>query len=260
MTRVRAENIVVDFPIYGSSSRSLKNTVIRAATGGTLAKDAAERVVVRALDGLSFEILEGDRVGIVGHNGSGKTTLLRVIAGAYEPVRGSIEVAGRVASMLSITLGMDMEATGYENIYLRAALMGFKPKEVAPLVSEICEFSELGDYIEMPVRTYSSGMMMRLAFTISTCVSADVILMDEWLSVGDPEFREKAQRRLQNLLDQAKVLVLASNDESLIRANCNRIMRLEHGKMMGFESVRPLAADRAPQSRQVPSISQASFS
>jgi lipopolysaccharide transport system ATP-binding protein len=257
MTRVRAENIVVDFPLYGSSSRSIKNTVIRAATGGTLARDAAERVVVRALDGLSFEIFEGDRVGIVGHNGSGKTTLLRVIAGAYEPVRGSIEVAGRVASMLSITLGMDMEATGYENIYLRAALMGFKPSEVSPLVAEICEFSELGDYIEMPVRTYSSGMMMRLAFTISTCVSADIILMDEWLSVGDPEFRDKAQQRLHKLLDQAKILVLASNDEGLIRANCNKIMRLEHGKMTAFESVPP---ERASRPREIRSINQAGVS
>jgi lipopolysaccharide transport system ATP-binding protein len=237
MARVHAENVVVDFPIYGSKSRSLKNAFIRAATGGALAADAADRVVVRALDGLSFELLEGDRVGIVGHNGSGKTTLLRVIAGAYEPVSGSVEITGRVASMLSIMIGVDWEATGYENIYLRAALMGVRPRDVAPLVDEICEFAELGNYIEMPVRTYSSGMVMRLAFAISTCISADIILMDEWLSVGDPAFREKAQQRLRRMLDQAKILVLASHDERLIRDNCNRILRLDHGKLVGDERV-----------------------
>lgn len=237
MARVRAENIVVDFPIYGSKSRSLKNTFIRAATGGALAADAADRVVVRALDGLNFEILEGDRVGIMGHNGSGKTTLLRVIAGAYEPVRGSIEITGRVASMLDIMIGVDWEATGYENVYLRAALMGIRPRDVAPMVNEICEFSELGDYIEMPLRTYSSGMVMRLAFAISTCISADIILMDEWLSVGDPAFREKAQQRLRRMLDQAKILVLASHDEQLIRDNCNRVLRLDHGSLVGDERV-----------------------
>lgn len=237
MARVRAEDVVVDFPIYGSKSRSLKNTFIRAATGGALAADAADRVVVRALDGLNFDILEGDRVGIMGHNGSGKTTLLRVIAGAYEPVRGSVEITGRVASMLSIMIGVDWEATGYENIYLRAALMGIRPRDVAPMVDEICEFSELGDYIEMPLRTYSSGMVMRLAFAISTCVSTDIILMDEWLSVGDLAFREKAQQRLRRMLDRAKILVLASHDEQLIRDNCNRILRLDHGRLVGDERV-----------------------
>jgi lipopolysaccharide transport system ATP-binding protein len=247
MIYVRADNIVVDFPIYGAQSRSLKNTFIRTATGGLLAKDAADRIVVRAIDGFTFMLNEGDRLGIVGHNGSGKTTLLRVIAGAYEPVSGSIEVVGRVASMLSINLGMDPEATGYENIFLRAAIMGLKPKEVALLVDEISEFSELGDYIDMPIRTYSSGMSMRLAFAISACISADIILMDEWLSVGDPSFREKAQSRLRNLLDQAKIFVLASNDETLIRTNCNKVMRLDHGRMIGFERVEKQSPARAPQ-------------
>lgn len=237
MTAVSARDVVVEFPIYGSRSRSLKNTVIRAATGGMLARDAAERVVVRALDGVTFEFREGDRIGIAGHNGSGKTTLLRVIAGAYEPVSGAIQTKGRIASMLSVALGMDPEATGYENIFLRAAILGLKPRDVAPMVSEIREFSELGDYIDMPIRTYSTGMSMRLSFAISTCVAADIILMDEWLSVGDPAFREKAQLRLRRLVDQATILVLASNDERLIRDNCNRIMRLSHGKIIALDNI-----------------------
>ncbi len=246
MARVRAERIVVEFPIYGAQSRSLKNTFIRAATGGLLARDAAERIVVRALNGVTFEFRQGDRVGIVGHNGSGKTTLLRVLAGAYEPVSGEIRVEGKIASMLSITLGMDPEATGYENIFMRAAIMGLKPREVPPLVDEICEFSELGDYMDMPMRTYSSGMAMRLAFAISTSVPADVVLMDEWLSVGDASFSEKAQQRLRRLLDQAKILVLASHNEKLIRDNCNKMVRLDHGELVGFEEVGAPAAGRLP--------------
>ncbi len=237
MARIVAENVVVDFPLYGGSSRSLKNTLVRAATGGRVATDASHRVVVRALDDVSFQIAEGDRVGILGHNGSGKTTLLRVIAGAYEPVTGSIRVEGQVAAMLSIMLGMDPEATGYENVYLRAAIMGLSRPEIEPLIEEICEFAELGSFINMPVRAYSSGMAMRLAFAISTSVPADIILMDEWMSVGDASFYEKAQARLNRLLSQAKILVLASHDENLIRRTCNRLIRLEHGRLTAIGGV-----------------------
>jgi lipopolysaccharide transport system ATP-binding protein len=237
MSTVSVKDLVVEFPIYGSQTRSLKNTFINAATGGVLARDAAERVVVRALNDISFELHEGDRVGLVGHNGSGKSTLLRVLTGAYEPARGSVEVDGRIASMLSITLGMDTEATGYENIFVRAAIMGMTPKEIAPLVPEIIEFSELGDYIRMPFRTYSSGMAMRLAFAISTSVPGDIILMDEWLSVGDSEFSQKATQRLAQMLDQAKVFVLASHDEALIHRTCNKLLRLDHGRMVELRSL-----------------------
>jgi len=133
--------------------------------------------------------------------------------------------------MLAIMLGMDMEATGLENIYMRGVVMGMRPREMEPLVGDICEFSELGDYIDMPVRTYSSGMAMRLAFAISTSVPADIILMDEWLSVGDAEFATKAQARLNGLIEQAKILVIASHNESLIRSNCNRVLCLDHGRV-----------------------------
>ncbi len=215
----------------------MKNAFMRAATGGLLAKGTDERVVVRALRDISFRFDVGDRVGIIGHNGSGKSTLLRVLAGAYEPTGGEIDVTGKVASMLSITLGMDFEATGYENIYLRATVMGMRSSEIEPLLGEISEFSELGDYLDMPVRTYSSGMAMRLAFAVSTSVSADIILMDEWLNVGDPSFSVKAESRLNELVNKAKILVFASNDENMIRKNCNRILRLDHGEMASLESI-----------------------
>ena len=235
MSRVVATDIAVEFPIYGAQSRSLKNTFIRAATGGILARDAAQRVVIRALNNISFSFKEGDRVGIVGHNGSGKSTLLRVIAGAYEPTRGTISVQGKVASMLSIAVGMEAEATGLENIHLRGTVMGLKPREIAALTDSIAEFSELGDYLHMPLRTFSSGMYMRLAFAISTSVPADIIVMDEWLSVGDTSFYEKAQQRMQAMIDRSKIMFLASHDEKLIRKNCNTLIRLNHGEMDGLE-------------------------
>jgi lipopolysaccharide transport system ATP-binding protein len=239
---ISARNIVVEFPIYGTSSRSLKKSVLHAATGGTLAQDATHRIVVRALDDVSFEIRDGDRVGLVGQNGSGKTTLLRVLAGAYEPVSGSIASQGRIASMLSITLGMDPEATGLENIYLRGTIMGLRRRQIDAMVEDTAAFTELGDYLQMPMRTYSSGMAMRLAFAISTSLPADIILMDEWLSVGDQEYAAKAQSRLRKLLDQARILVLASHEIPLIKAICNKVMRLEHGRLVRIEDIETFAA------------------
>lgn len=237
VAHIVAQDIVVEFPIYGGTSRSLKNTFVRAATGGLLARDVTEKVIVRALNGLSFEFTEGDRVGVVGHNGSGKTTLLRVLAGAYEPASGSVDVVGKVVSMLSIMLGLNMEATGFENIFIRGALLGLRRREIEPLAREIIEFAELGDYIHMPVRTYSSGMAMRLTFAVATSITGDIILMDEWLSAGDASFASKAQKRLQRLLDQAKILVLASHNENLIRGCCNKIMHLEHGAIVELETI-----------------------
>jgi lipopolysaccharide transport system ATP-binding protein len=237
VAKIVAEDIYVEFPIYGVTNRSLKNAVLRAATGGLIARDSAERVVVQALSGLSFELKEGDRMGVVGHNGSGKTTLLRALSGSYEPARGRLRVEGRVASMLNVWLGMEQEATGLENIMMRGVIMGLRPAEIDRLTDEICEFAELGDYIHMPLRTYSSGMAMRLAFSISTSVSADILIMDEWLSAGDASFTEKAQSRMSAIVSKAKILVLASHDDKLIRKNCNRLMHLNHGQMVRLEAL-----------------------
>ena len=239
MGYIRAKDIVVEFPVYGSAGRSLKRAFIQAATGGILAKDANERVVVRALDRVNFEFTEGDRVGLIGHNGSGKTTLLRVLAGAFEPVSGEIEVRGRIASMLNLWLGMDLEATGHENIYMRATVMGLRRAQIDGLIEDIAALTDLDDYLDMPLRTYSSGMAMRLAFAVSTSIPADIILMDEWLSVGDAEFAGKAKERLARMLDRAKILVLATHDEALIRSICNKVVRLDHGSIVGIESLSP---------------------
>lgn len=237
MSSVIAKDVVVDFPVYGTGHRSFRSAVLRAATGGALARAGGDRVVVRALDGLTFNFKEGDRVGLLGHNGSGKSTLLRVVAGAYEPVSGSISVNGNITSMLSITLGIDYEATGYENIFLLGAVLGQSRQQMRERFDDICSFAELGEFIYIPLRTYSSGMVMRLAFAIVTSTPADIVLMDEWLSVGDRDFAHKAQARLEAMLDRAKIFFLASHNENLIRKNCNWVLRLEHGKMVALEPV-----------------------
>lgn len=232
MGHISVKDLVVEFAIYGMGSRSLKKNILRAATGGALATDATDRVFVRALDKVSFEFREGERIGLMGHNGSGKTTLLRVLAGIYEPVSGVLDVRGSVVSMLSITLGMDPDATGLENVALRGAVMGLSQREIDDIVEQIAEFAGLGNYIYMPLRTYSSGMAMRLAFAISTAVSADIILMDEWLTVGDADFAARAEERLHKVLDNAKIVVIASHDASVLSRYCTRIIRLDHGRVV----------------------------
>ncbi|MBC7438284.1 MAG: ABC transporter ATP-binding protein [Bdellovibrionales bacterium] len=246
MSFIQARNLVVEFPVYNNSHRSLKNAVLHATTGGRLARAAGGRTVVRALDDLTFDIRPGDRVGLVGHNGSGKTTLLRVLAGAYEPVTGSLALKGRVASLLDISLGMDHDATGYENIFLRGIMLGLTPREIRARTDEIAAFTDLGEYLDMPVRTYSSGMQLRLAFAVSTSVEADILIMDEWLSVGDAEFNQKASARLTKLVEGAAILVIASHSPDMIAKVCNRAMRLEHGRIVEEYDPRPPLAPEVP--------------
>ncbi|MGL4766702.1 MAG: ABC transporter ATP-binding protein [Formosimonas sp.] len=231
-THIIARNVDVEFPIFNSSHRSLKKSILNVTTGGRVAQDTKDHVVVRALDGINLDIQAGDRVGLYGHNGSGKTTLLRVLSGIYAPVRGQLDVQGKIATLLDISLGMDGEATGYENIRIRGLLMGLSLAEIDALTDEIAEFTELGDYLNMPMRTYSSGMIVRLGFAVSTSIHADIILMDEWLSVGDAQFQERASERLSQMVDKAAILVLASHSMELIEKTCNKIVFLEHGKII----------------------------
>ena len=227
---IKAEKICVDFPIFNTPHRSFKKNLLKVATGGRISSDAGKGISIRALDEISLEISEGDRVGLTGHNGSGKSTLLRVLAGVYEPTSGSLEVKGRIASLLDISIGMDFEASGMENIYLRGLLMGFSKQAIREKIDEITAFSELGDYIEMPVRTYSSGMVMRLAFSIATSVEADILLMDEWLSVGDSDFVKKAEDRLRMLISRTPILVMATHSKEILEEVCTKVVRLESGR------------------------------
>jgi len=232
MIGIRASNMSVEFQLFNNTHRSIKNAILNISTGGKLAKYAGRTTGVRALDSVSFNISPGDRIGLLGHNGSGKTTLLRTLAGAYEPTSGTLEIDGRVASLLDITLGMDVDATGFENIYLRGIMMGLKRHEIESKIKEIGEFTELGEFLDMPIRTYSSGMHLRLAFAVSTSVQADIIIMDEWLSVGDSSFRDKASERLKSVVESASILVIASHDPSMVKNLCNRFFRLNHGQLL----------------------------
>jgi lipopolysaccharide transport system ATP-binding protein len=232
-----AQEISVEFPIYENSHRSLKKAVLNLTTGGRIGQDAGRHAIVSALDNLSFRFTDGERIGLVGHNGSGKTTLLRTLAGVYAPVRGKLSMNGKVASLLDVSMGLDPDATGFENIYLRGILDGLKPATIRSKVDDIAEFSDLGEYLNLPVRTYSSGMMLRLAFAISTSVEANILIMDEWLSVGDADFAVKAAGRLEKLVGQASILVLASHDPKLISRVCTRRILMHHGKIVSDEPV-----------------------
>lgn len=230
MAMITATDVALDFPVYGVGSRSLKKRLVHFGTGGRLVRDATDHLVVKALDGVGFALQDGDRLGVLGPNGAGKTTLLRIIAGIYEPTTGRMETTGEIASLFDVSQASDPDASGYENITLRGLMMGFSRQRIDDLTHEVEAFTELGDFLSMPIRTYSSGMMMRLFFAIATCVEPDILLMDEWLSVGDAAFVEKAQRRLEALVGRSKILVFASHAETLVEEVCNSALLLDHGR------------------------------
>lgn len=235
MSSILLDDCSLELPIYGTINRSLKGAVMASATGGRIAAASRNVTVVQALKHISLDIRSGDRVGLMGHNGSGKTSLLRMMAGIYEPTAGRVSVRGQVSSFINLGLGMDLEATGAENILLCGLMFGLEFDEIRRLTPSIGEFSGLGGFLDMPVRTYSSGMMMRLVFSIVTSVQAEILLMDEWLSVGDADFVAHAGERLTSLVNAANILVLATHDETIVQALCNVVVRLEHGEIVDIE-------------------------
>lgn len=228
MALINFENASLDFPIFDTASRSIKKNIISFATGGQLGQKNG-RVIVSALKNLNFRIDEGERIGLIGHNGAGKTTLLRMFSKVYYPTSGKVDIDGDIGSLISISLGINPEFTGRENIYIRGALLGLRKKEINKKIDEMIDFTDLGDFIDMPVRTYSSGMQMRLGFSVSTIFTPEILLMDEWLSVGDENFKHKAEKRLAEIISSTKILILASHSYELLKNNCNRILWLEHG-------------------------------
>lgn len=231
-------DVGVTIPIYNARSRSLRRDVLRRVGGGLAGRDDGA-VRVEALRGVTLSLRPGDRVGLVGHNGAGKSTLLRVLAGAYEPSSGSVRIAGRVAALLDIGLGMEPELTGRENILLRAACMGLSARQARALEPEIEAFCELGAFLDMPLRTYSSGMALRLAFAVSTCVEPDILLLDELITVGDAAFAARAEDRMTALMDKASIMVLATHDNAMIEKLCNRVIRMEAGRVGETTSAAP---------------------
>jgi lipopolysaccharide transport system ATP-binding protein len=237
MTSIVAQSVRVEYPILESPHRSLKRRFLSSATGGRIARDVRNHLVVTALDDVSFTIEAGERVALVGHNGSGKTTLLRSIAGVYEPINGSLFVSGTISSLFDISIGFDPEATGRENVYLRGFVMGMTRAHLAERIDGIREFSGLGDYLDLPLRTYSSGMLLRLAFAVVTSMQRDIVLMDEWIAVGDPDFAARAAARLQEYVDQTSILILATHSEDLANRICTRKIELDHGRIVRDERI-----------------------
>jgi ABC-2 type transport system ATP-binding protein/lipopolysaccharide transport system ATP-binding protein len=236
MPLIEATNVGIEFPVAPPNARSFRHLAIKTASrvGGKVSKNEGTFRFVQALEGVSFTLKQGDRLALVGHNGAGKTTLIRVLAGIYEPTTGSLRTVGRNVPMFDIGLGMDEEASGYENIRTRGLILGLSPEEVEERVPEIVDFAELGEYLELPIRTYSSGMLLRLVFSIATSLHGDIILMDEWIAVGDTHFRKKTHDRLQEITGASGIVVLASHDFGLLRDTCNLGLYLEGGRPRAF--------------------------
>jgi len=236
MPSIVVENLTIDIPVASIRARSLRTIAVAKARaiGGKIVNDGSRISIVRALDQVSFTLRQGDRLGLIGSNGAGKSTLIRVLADIYAPSAGKVERQGTLIPMFDIGIGFDHEATGYENIMLRGMMMGLTRREIAARTDEIAAFSELGEYLDLPIRTYSAGMTLRLMFSIATSVAGDIILMDEWISVGDESFQIKAQKRMLEITGKAGILVIASHDPNTLLQHCTLGMRLEKGRVADF--------------------------
>jgi ABC-type polysaccharide/polyol phosphate transport system ATPase subunit len=233
MASINLDKATVEFSVYTGRSRTLKNVLFDRTVGGRLTTSASDQTTrVVALDEVTLSASPGERIGIVGHNGAGKSTLLRVLGRIYPPTSGSVEIKGSIATLIDLALGMEMDDTGLGNIYVKGTLLGLKRQEIDTLVPEIVEFSELGDYIHLPVRTYSSGMRLRLAFGISTAISPDIAIFDEVIGVGDIQFHSKAKQRLDRLIAEAKIVFICSHDTNMILNNCSRVLWMDAGRLI----------------------------
>lgn len=234
-TMIEVRGVTLDYPIYSVRAQSLRSSVA-SAVGGRFMKTSSAVTVMRALSNVSFTVERGDRLALVGHNGSGKTTLLKVLAGVYEPEGGIVNINGSVSSMLSLSIGLDMEASGLSNMRNLAAMQMMPKKEFEAKLPGIIEYSGLGPFINMPFRTYSAGMMARLTFSVATAMKADILIMDEWISAGDAEFVKKSSDRMHDLVDEASVVVIATHSNDLVDRICNKVVVMDGGRVQFFGS------------------------
>lgn len=256
MPYLRPRDVAIEFPLYRGSSRSLKKTMLAASTRRNLARDAADRIMVRALDGISFDIEDGERVGVIGTNGAGKSTLLKMLAGIYEPTRGKLFSSGRVTALLDPSVGLDPNSTGRENILLRGMYLGVHPRQMQSHVEEVADFTEMALYLDMPVRTYSAGMMVRLSFAISTCIPSEILLMDEWLAAGDAAFLVKAHERMVSYVQRSSILVLASHSQRMLESWCARGILLEEGRIAAIGPMQEVMAQYQRRQASAPAIAK----
>lgn len=238
MSAINLKSVSIDFPIFGVNTRSLKKQLLRFGVGGKVELPENCVVTIKALDNINLQVEHGDRLGLIGHNGSGKSTLLRTIAGIYEPTSGTCEVEGEVTALLDVMLGMDPELTGYENMVLRGILNGLTRQQIAARKQDIVDFTDLNNFLSLPIRTYSTGMQLRLAFAIATAVLPEVLILDEIVGTGDEGFKEKAQIRFDEMVKASHIVVLASHDLNTIEKICNKVLWLESGKIKFFGNVK----------------------
>jgi lipopolysaccharide transport system ATP-binding protein len=227
---IEAEGVSVSFPLYHANARSLKRAVL-GTVSGRVAADAKHRVVVQALRDVSFALRNGDRLGLIGGNGAGKTTLLRTLAGIYEPQAGRVHVQGSLSALLDPSLGMNFDLTGRENIMLRGLYSGLASSAIRQLEEDVANFADLGEFLDLPVRTYSSGMVVRLGFAMATAIRPEVLLMDEWFLAGDAAFMERARMRLEDMVRGADILVLSTHVTEVVLNWCTRVIWLDQGRV-----------------------------
>ncbi|MGC1302310.1 MAG: ABC transporter ATP-binding protein [Caulobacteraceae bacterium] len=231
---IRLDGVTLDYYIYSVRAQSLRNAVFNMAVGGKLYKEQGDITVVRALENITFNLEEGDRLALIGHNGSGKTTLLKILAGIYLPSRGRADVKGNMTSMIALGAGLDLDATGLQNIRKMGAMRLIPNKVIDERMGQIVEFSGLGDFVRLPVKTYSQGMMARLMFACATEFEADVLVLDEWLAAGDADFIHKAKERMQSFVDRAKIVVMGTHSFDLAEQVCNKVCVLDAGHVAYF--------------------------
>ncbi|WP_341913737.1 ABC transporter ATP-binding protein [Ferrovibrio terrae] len=237
MAHIEVNHATLHLPVYNFQARSLRNFALSIGSGGKLKHEARSYAVVEAISDLSLTVSDGDRVALIGRNGAGKSTLLRLLAGLYHPTSGSVTRDGKVSTLFDVSLGMDSDATGFENIYLGCYSRGLSKPQIDGLIDSICDFAELGEYIWLPMRIYSAGMSARLAFAIATALAPEILLIDEVFGAGDAGFVKKAQQRMQDLLSQSRVVVFASHSDELVRSICNKGLVLDRGEKQFFGPV-----------------------
>ncbi|GBQ23179.1 O-antigen exporter ATP-binding protein [Acetobacter estunensis NRIC 0472] len=231
---IEVSNLSISFPLYHGDARSLKKRTKKLVGGlkvSRFQRDDRNRVVVRALSDVSFTVKPGERLGLVGRNGAGKTTLLRALGGIYEPVDGRVLVRGRLGTLLDTSLGMDIELTGRENIRLRGLFAGLSKTAIREIENDVETFADLGTFMDLPLKTYSSGMGLRLAFGLATAIMPDVLVMDEWFMAGDAAFMQKAAGRIAGLVEGAEILVISSHLPTVLEKWCTRLIWMEQGRI-----------------------------
>lgn len=241
MAELVAREVTVDFPVYHAHHASLHRQVVHVVTGGRVFPESGHKTIVRALTDVSLKLVSGDRLAVIGPNGAGKSTLIKTLAGVIDPTSGSVRATGKKTALLSIGAGMDPQRTGRQNIFHIGLFYLMLPGEMARYVDDIVQFAELGEFIDLPVRTYSDGMRVRLAFAIATCIKPEILLLDEAIGAGDARFADKAQDRANNVYQRADILVLASHNTALLQDLCNVAIYLEHGSVVSFGPFREVA-------------------